>query len=315
MSIKQYEEINVFGMKLRLVPIEEVKIAKTNVRSMRDEKVIERLKKNLDALEEEGLTLPLLNPPLATPNNEVFAGGYRMEAMKRRGKVYIPLRIIDVPEDVQIILSLSEGMYTPLDSEDVYKAIKRLKEIDPKKWTYKRIAQMLGRTERDLHHHMSVAKIEPTFQDKLEKLAPKELSVHSRKTLSKIRSKLQLPTEEEVQRILAKEGTPPKKPVMTEEKLIKLAAEMTVDRQDEIAKRVNIGIPVDWEKEEKLIREKGKFAHYEGKIPRVIYGKVRERCTEYNIDLDIFVWMALQLLIQHLDTHKEVPWYLVKNII
>jgi len=157
MSVHKYEEINVFGMKLRLVPIDEVKIAKTNVRSLRDEKVIERLKRNLDALEEEGLTLPLLNPPLATPNNEVFAGGYRMEAMKRRGKVYIPLRIIDVPEDIQIILSLSEGMYTPLDSEDVYKAIKKLKEINPKKWTYKKIAQMLGRTERDLHHHMSVA--------------------------------------------------------------------------------------------------------------------------------------------------------------
>jgi len=279
-----YKEIEQFGMKIRLVPIDKVKIAKTNVRTLRDQKVIKRLKQNIEELREEGLNLPLLNPPLATPNNEIFAGGYRLEAMKKAGEVYIPLRILDVSEDIQIILSLSEGMYSPLDSEDIYKAIKRLREIDSKKWTMKNIANHIGRTERDLYQHTSVFKIEKSFYDKLD-AAPKSLSVHTKKSLHTIQSKLDLPSE-----------TEDKKAKMTQEKLIKWGAETQVDRIDDIKKRVTIGVPIDWNKELEMAKRKHAFESIELKIPKRTYTVLQAKCKEYNLDMDIFIWTAIEYL-------------------
>jgi len=281
--MRMYEEVDAFGMTIRLVPIDKVSIASTNMRSMRDEKIIEQLSKNIQQLEELGVQIGLLNPPLATTKNEIFAGGYRLQAYKKAGKVVIPLRILDIPEDLQIIFSLSEGMHQSLDRFDVGRGIKRLREINKSKWTYAKIAKALGLSdERSLYDIATIDKIEPGFLDKI-KSHPKKFSVHEIKQLHKIKKELGIDKKQE-------------------DYLINSLQDVTTDKIDNLAKWASEGIPIDLDKEKQMAEKRRDYISIELKVNRLLYSRIRDYCIRHSIDPEVFMWKAAE---EYLERHEK----------
>jgi len=280
MTEKNYKEIDIYGMKLRLVPVEDVKIADTNIRGFREVEVIKRLQESIEALEEFGIETPILFPPLANNDNEIFEGGYRLEAMKSAGKTVIPIRILDIPKDEQVIISLSGGIQHPISGIDEARAVKKLQEMDDEKWTQRAIGKAIGKSEMQVSLAVGLNRIKPEIKETMEKYAVKPISSHVQNTIAKIDDSLRLKPEASLTKDEIKKG------VISKETLVKIGSGTTVGRIDDISKRVNSGIPVDWNKEKQFINEKNNYDHVEIDVRKDWYATYRQHCINHNIDME-----------------------------
>jgi len=244
--------------KVVLYPVKDAKIAGTNIRVVGREEGLNGLVKNIDKI-------GLLHFVWMTSKGEIYAGGRRwlsflrgeregsemFNVYKIEGKMYIPAIVYDCSEEMQSIISLSEGLHkSELRKDDTAFCGKYL--IDKKGMTLEEVARFLGIKKETLALYF----IHQELPDDIKKVIPvNETSVRRDRTIRALTNVAGIKENKELRQKAAIAGY-----------------NLPIDVADSYRIQLKLGLPV-WDEIEDIKNNPRKYETLQIKVPKEFMGR------------------------------------------